>query len=284
MNALERRYRRLLLAYPRDYRHANGEQLVATLLEAGPDRRVPPAREAFALVNAGLGERAHAAVAGRRPWWVDGLHLALPPLILAGAASYGWPLSHHPWAGALFIVPMLAVVLGRVRLALPFALTTALLASVPYPTLGDPTWSWTQPLAYEYGVGGWSKLVPLWAAVAIMAVLAVRRDALRRRSPLWPAGVTVAVAVGVLAATTGPWWTLLRAGAEVALLGLGVAATLRTRDARWALASSVYLLCAVLPVVEYPIILSWWSACYWGVLSVLTFAAVVSARKPARAG
>ncbi|MFI6517851.1 hypothetical protein ACIBF1_20000 [Spirillospora sp. NPDC050679] len=284
MNALERRYRRLLLAYPRDYRRANGEQLVATLLEAGPDRRVPPVREAFALVKGGMRERAHAAVAARRPWWVDGLHLALPPLILAGAASYGWPLSYHPWSGALFIASMLAVVFGRVRLALPFALTVALLTSVPHPTLGDPTWSWMQPLAYEYGIGGWSKLVPLWATVGIMAVLAVRRDGLRRRSPLWLVGVTAAVAFGVLAATTGPWWVLLCAGAEVALLGLGVAATLWTRDARWALASSVYLLCAVAPVVEYPNILSWWSASYWAVLLALTFAAVVSARRPARTG
>ncbi|MFC6879488.1 MULTISPECIES: hypothetical protein [Actinomadura] len=284
MNALERRYRRLLLAYPRDYRRANGEQLVATLLETGPDRRVPRAREAVALVSGGLGERAHAAVAGPRPWWVDGLHLALPPLILAGAVSSYWSIFNHPWSGALFVLSMLAVVLGWVRVALPFALVPALLASTPYPALGDPTWGWLQPLAYGFGGRAWSNLLLLWAAVGLLAVLAVRGDRLRRRSPLWLAGVLAVVAYGVLVATTGPWWTLTRAGVEIALLGVGVAATLRTRDARWAVAASAYLLCAMAPLVQYPIILSWRSASYWGLLLGLTFATAVLARRPVRVG
>ena len=46
--ALQRRYRRLLAAYPRDFRERNGEELLSVLLESAdggngsPDRATPP--------------------------------------------------------------------------------------------------------------------------------------------------------------------------------------------------------------------------------------------------
>ncbi|GAA1887391.1 hypothetical protein [Asanoa iriomotensis] len=58
MTPLERRYRRLLLAYPRAYRRARGDELLTTLLEgAPPDRTHPPAGEAWDLVRGGLRQR-----------------------------------------------------------------------------------------------------------------------------------------------------------------------------------------------------------------------------------
>jgi hypothetical protein len=52
---LARQYRRLLLCYPRQYRRARGEEIVATLLDlAGPDRVRPTVREAGNLVRHGL--------------------------------------------------------------------------------------------------------------------------------------------------------------------------------------------------------------------------------------
>lgn len=55
---LARRYRRLLLCYPRDYRRERGAELVATLLEAAPPGRVRPSlREAANLIGHGVRAR-----------------------------------------------------------------------------------------------------------------------------------------------------------------------------------------------------------------------------------
>jgi hypothetical protein len=55
MSDLGHRYRRLLWAYPRAYRHARGEEIVTTLLDAAPaDRTRPTGREAFDLLRGGL--------------------------------------------------------------------------------------------------------------------------------------------------------------------------------------------------------------------------------------
>jgi hypothetical protein len=55
---LARRYRRLLVCYPRAYRRERGEELVATLLEAAPPTRVrPTARETANLIGHGLRAR-----------------------------------------------------------------------------------------------------------------------------------------------------------------------------------------------------------------------------------
>ncbi|MEO3802345.1 hypothetical protein [Nonomuraea sp. B1E8] len=51
MSALERRYRRLLRAYPRAYRAEHGDELLDVLLEsAGPGRTAPVPREAWGLL------------------------------------------------------------------------------------------------------------------------------------------------------------------------------------------------------------------------------------------
>lgn len=55
---LRRRYRRLLLCYPRAYRRARGDELLATLLEAAPPGRTRPTpREAVDLIRHGLRAR-----------------------------------------------------------------------------------------------------------------------------------------------------------------------------------------------------------------------------------
>jgi hypothetical protein len=59
MSALERRYRRLLRAYPAGYRKESGEEMLATLLEAAPAGETwPSLRDARALVMGGLRVRA----------------------------------------------------------------------------------------------------------------------------------------------------------------------------------------------------------------------------------
>lgn len=58
MSQLERRYQRLLFAYPRDYRRARGEEIVGLLMEAAPPGRTRPTlRESVNLVRHGLRAR-----------------------------------------------------------------------------------------------------------------------------------------------------------------------------------------------------------------------------------
>jgi hypothetical protein len=58
VSRLERDYRRLLLAYPREYRRARGDEIVTTLMEATPPDRVRPhAGDAWDLVRGGLRKR-----------------------------------------------------------------------------------------------------------------------------------------------------------------------------------------------------------------------------------
>ncbi len=62
MTGLERRYRRLLLAYPADYRRDRGDEIVGTYLDlAGPERRWPTLADAADLVRGGLRQRLRAA-------------------------------------------------------------------------------------------------------------------------------------------------------------------------------------------------------------------------------
>jgi hypothetical protein len=55
---LERRCRRLLMAYPAVYRAERGDEIVGTLMEANSGRRRPPIRDQVALLVAGLKVRA----------------------------------------------------------------------------------------------------------------------------------------------------------------------------------------------------------------------------------
>lgn len=62
---LERRYRRLLLAFPRVYRRERGPEIVTTLLDAAPDgQRRPTRRETVDLLTSGLRYRFGVRGAG----------------------------------------------------------------------------------------------------------------------------------------------------------------------------------------------------------------------------
>ncbi|MBQ1025496.1 hypothetical protein [Micromonospora sp. C95] len=62
MSILERRYRQLMRAYPTDYRHDRGDEIVGTYLDlADPRRRWPSVADAADLVRGGLRQRLRAA-------------------------------------------------------------------------------------------------------------------------------------------------------------------------------------------------------------------------------
>ena len=66
--AIERRYRRVLRWYPRDWREQNGEVLISTLLDVadGEGRDAPGRGELVSLASAGLAARVGAFL----PWYV----------------------------------------------------------------------------------------------------------------------------------------------------------------------------------------------------------------------
>ena len=83
---LERHYRRLLLAYPRDYREHRAEEMLTTLLDgASPGQRRPTRGEAAHLVLGGLRQRLR--MPGQPAVWVAAVLSAL--IFAAVAATIG---------------------------------------------------------------------------------------------------------------------------------------------------------------------------------------------------
>ncbi|GAA5066393.1 hypothetical protein HNP84_001147 [Thermocatellispora tengchongensis] len=260
VRALERRYRRLLLAYPPGYRAAHGEELIGTLLEtAAPGRATPPLAEAVALVHGGLRARAERAATG--PAWADGLHLGVTVLVVAGfAALLPYAGSIPVWTG-LAGLATLAVLNGWAVAALPLMVLVA--ARVGAIALGRP-WPdgtllpvfpdapWGEGPALYQG-GGPVAPVAAWALAFLgLAVLAARRVPLRRRSWRWwlLAPPLAPAAQDPLLLNADPTRTPARLLAEVALLLLAVWACHVTGDPRWSLAAAVYVLAKCAELAE----------------------------------
>ncbi|GIJ58269.1 hypothetical protein [Virgisporangium aurantiacum] len=89
--ALERRYRRLLLAYPRAYRRRHGAEILTTLMDAaGPGRDRPAGREVRNLLAGGLRQRFRLPV-GRTMIAVAVLSaLVVGALGSAAGSALGW--------------------------------------------------------------------------------------------------------------------------------------------------------------------------------------------------
>jgi hypothetical protein len=193
MTGLERRYRRLLLAYPKAYRAERGGEIVGTLLDAAaPDRRRPAFREAAALIFGGLRVRLGAKQGPRQPIWRDVLHfVAVMALALNTALSVtsltGGNLRPDTIAGTAATVGALVLVaLHRYRLALVLAVFGGLI--------------------WEFGISG---LTPRWTLAglitlpAVLTVLAWRRPRDRHTTP----AVSTVAAVAIV--TPQLLWTAL---------------------------------------------------------------------------
>ncbi|AQZ68152.1 unnamed protein product [[Actinomadura] parvosata subsp. kistnae] len=281
MTPLERRYRRLLLAYPRAYRRKHGDELLDVLLEdAAPGRRVPVLREAWGLLAGGVRSRIVHQATGSV--WVDGVHLgvtAVAAVNLAALLPYAEAL---PLWTLLSALALLAILRGRSRTAFALTLLTGvkavgiaagfqafdvtLLPVSPSRLTGRALFQDSDPLVVAAG----------YAVVLIgLAVLAWPRRPVRARSWWW-------WAVVVPVAWAGPQWlpeetrypiSLSRMCVEVAVFGLVVAAGYLTRDYRWVLASGIYLLllsCDLAFHVEY---LERQHLAYAGILFLLLVAA-----------
>jgi hypothetical protein len=287
---LERRYRRLLRAYPKDYRAEHGEELIGTLMEAArPGAHRPSFRETLHLLAGGFTARVRATRAHGVPPWTDGLHLGVLVVALATFALFPvLPYVNYPEWTALGIFLMVALVRGWVRVAAPLATVAAVSASWPMiPGLGGG------PVTYNLGpmFGDLAPVAPYWVVAVGSAVLAVRRPIrLEEKAKWWGATMPARSPWWLLVPLTGwtlqltqvptwePMWVVGRAGAEVVVLLLVLAATLTARDGRWALAAAVYLVPGLVYLAENLLVTGARGFLYWGVLTALVAASLVAAR------
>ncbi|MEY9968263.1 hypothetical protein ABIA33_006347 [Streptacidiphilus sp. MAP12-16] len=271
---VERWYRVMLLGYPAQYRERHGGELLGTLLESDPSRRLPSLRESASLLDAGMLTRLRSRLA-KAPAWADGLQLGLFLLALTRAGSLmGGLLTAHQRPQLPILLATLpvvvAVLLGRMRIAAVAAAVAATLTT--YQALLVPG----HGTAYVAGVFSsrlvevpsamnfWLSVGPsqFWVIALGSAVLAMHgrgRGPLPRRSWWW---LTLPL---LEAAFTSYGWTLLPTlgppnhqaptvpGSFVVLsmlplivtigfLLLALRATLATGDARWTIATGVYLI------------------------------------------
>ncbi|GAA4452205.1 hypothetical protein [Phytohabitans houttuyneae] len=261
MDELERRYRRLMRAYPAGYRREREEEIVATLLDAAPPGRSrPTAADAADILVAGVRTRFGALGTGE-----PGLALrtaapvalavaagiALLGLLRDSEATAGHPSPFRPALPA-YLAWLLAVA-GRV--ALPAVLawvlsgiallgTLAALAAMP--------WTWSSPSP------GWSLvLLALLGAVAVLG--GGERISGRERGVLAAGAVLSAAVLGgsalVVPDRSGErWfasdWAVLSAyqspveavaAATLALLLAGMAIVARRRGRHWRVATLILL-------------------------------------------
>jgi hypothetical protein len=259
---LERAYRRLIRAYPRAYRRARGNEIVATLLDgAAPGQRYPRAREVVDVVTGGV--RQHLGVGGSAGY-ADGLRTVLPVAIVLATATaaavrvggldsvsriqpyaYAWCLTLVAWA----IRPSA----GRVLTVLA-ALFTLRIAVM---------WS------YEFGPVFGVCLMGLVAAFAAVAAPPepATVDGREIGSALWSLpGRILALAVGSgLVAVAWPdasWWPRWASGAPLlaalvlAVTGAALAARRLGPSVLWA-AALLLPAAVVLPVYGWPYDFSW---------------------------
>ncbi|WP_327011098.1 hypothetical protein OHA72_29795 [Dactylosporangium sp. NBC_01737] len=240
MTPLERRYRRLLLAYPAAYRRRHGDELVTTLLDAAAPGRVRPGRRDTAdLVRGGLRQRFRLPV-GKAPVAVAVFAAMLFGALGAGAGSFlGWctvaPLRVEHTAAQVASLALGEPYLGG------FSRDDRWQHRADKIQATDPRYvpGWTRDAAGDrFTAAGWSiESVGDASFVAGRGDLRVRvsgplpdptpSDGIRPVSTLapvdvviWPeppAAVPVGVAAGWLAGAVGGW--LLAAWTAYALLG-----------------------------------------------------------------
>ncbi len=278
---LERRYRRLLLAYPRPYRRAHGDELLDVLLEdAAPGRRMPVLREAWGLLTGGLRSRVTHQATGSA--WEDGLHLGVTAVAVANLAALLPYARELPLWTLLSASALLAILRGRPRTA--FALT--LLTAVKAVALASGR-QWFDVTVLPVHPGGLSGRAlfqdsdPFLVAagyaivlIGLVVLVSLRRPARARSWWWWAAVVPVAWA--------GPAWmaegtehpiSLSRMAVEAVALGLAVTGGYLARDHRWAMASGIYLLVVLAELGFHVQQLGRQHLAYAGILVLLTVAA-----------
>ncbi|WP_326563524.1 hypothetical protein [Micromonospora peucetia] len=164
MSELERRYHRLLRAYPADYRRARGAEIVGTYLDlAGPGRRWPSPADAADLLRGGLRQRLRAAGAADL---IPGVRLAAVLAFLTATA--------------------LAAVWSVLELRPPRA-EWGVPSAGPFVSLGIGVWAaWLlAAVVYAAAPGRWTRRAVALALLLAVAVVPVAALAGLPRPPLF---------------------------------------------------------------------------------------------------
>jgi hypothetical protein len=302
---LQRRYRRLLLAYPPQVRADRAEEILTTLAESGGgERRVPSAREAWSLLVEGVRARARLAAAdGPGRIWADGLQLGV---LLVMFANLGVLLREAWWYRAWMVLlgaTVVAILRARPRVALVLTAVAAVAARPLLPMhLPQGLFGWAP------GYGDWSTVARQVAPVLLVAGLSlpVLRRHLRPRAWWWllvpVAQVAVPVLVVVVAraagsvglASIGPaqlerlgelGWTAARSAPEAVVVAAALGLALVALDPRPAIAAMVLVAPGLAWALEQRAWLSPLASWYWLVIAVtvpLLVMAVVSADRRQR--
>jgi hypothetical protein len=177
VDALERRYRRLLLAYPAEYRRERGDEIVGILLDdAPPGRTRPDWREAVDLVLGGLRRRAGLDVV---PGLAAGARTAAPYALALAAGLSGFLLLSFEGVPRL---PVFEVILRPLRPA------------NSWPTVGIVSYlCWLYALgAYSFGRPTAARTALGLATVASATVPLLAAAIGLDRPPLWTVGTLTA--------------------------------------------------------------------------------------------
>lgn len=269
----ERWYRVMLLGYPRPYRQRHGAELLGTLLEAHPSRRLPSLRESAGLLDAGLLARLRGRLE-QAPAWADGVQLGVLLLALMQAGSVLGRVSTVQQPQLPVLLPSLllvvALLLGRMGTAALLATVTAVTVTRQALMLSGGTGYFGVSLTARVvevpgssGLGFWlsASVWQFWAIVVGSAVLALNlrgRGPLPRRSWWWLTVPLLEAAYSSYSRSLMPAAPLPDPGhlilpgsvaalsvlplvAAVVLLLLALRATVGIGDARWAVAAGVYL-------------------------------------------
>jgi hypothetical protein len=234
---LERLYRWLLRIYPPAYRAEHEDEILATLAQASAEgRRWPEAREARALLAAGIRARALAAGGSARGLALDGLHLGAALLVAGNAvaavfAAYAGNADRwHVALGLAWVLAFAALVRGgRVLPAVAAIAAASLAVAVSYDALMAIPVQW-----FAWAQAGAGAVLP-----AALIVALARRRSLPGRSPLLllvPA-LPYALAMGIVVSPfflTSTLFVMLVAVSTLALLWLPL-------DPRPAIAVAVFL-------------------------------------------
>ena len=270
----ERCYRVMLLGYPREYRQRHGGELLGTLLEAHPSRRLPSVRESAHLLDAGLLTRLRNRP-DTVPAWASGLQLGLLLLVLVRAGTMLGHLTTVQQPQLVVLLPSLlvvvAVLLGRMGSAAVLAAIPAVAAT--YQALVSSGGHGTDTLGGLFAsrtfeasgaVNFWMSpgLTQYWVIAAGSAAIALSRRTrgpLPRRSWGWSAVLLAQLAFTVCNSTLMPSGapanhqppalpgsavgvSVLPLIATVGFLLLALRATVAIGDPRWAVAAGVYLI------------------------------------------
>jgi len=237
-DALQRRYRRLLVWYPAEHRRAYAEEMIGVLLASAPQgRRRPGIAEALDLIRGGLRARMRADRSdGLDTGWRDTLavgSVVIPTLLLIYFTPWLWAAAFQRSTIVVLLItalPPVLAALGYRRSAIVICLVPALfLGFLAVQFISNSTWISGQVVGLF--------LAYLLTALAIALSPGTARAVQVMNGKTWTAICAIGLGVVFREATVGrlyvqpgaapvPGWWIIPLGAAAAAAALALLRTL----------------------------------------------------------